>query len=283
MRFRTEIEANVSPRPITADERLVFLGSCFADNMGARLQQYGFDVTSNPLGPLFNPASLASAAGRALDGRGFGSGDLTEVDGTWHCLDAAARYCSPDSEALLRALNDRFRALTDALATGDCTLFVTFGTAYIYEYATTGRIVANCHRLPPDSFVRRRMSVDEITAMWRPLMERLRQKNIRTIFTVSPVRHVADGLHANNISKSTLMLAVDALGAEYFPAYEIVCDDLRDYRFYAPDLKHPSETAVDYIYEVFAETYFSAATKETAARRHAQYLREAHRPQPPIL
>lgn len=282
MRFRTEIEIKAQ-RPIEADGRIAFLGSCFADNMSERLRQYGFDTVANPLGPLFNPASLAAAVERALDSRPFITEDLTAAGGTMHCLDAAARYQAEETENLLKALNRDFIPLTEALHTAGCTLFATFGTAYVYEYTANGHIVANCHRLPAAGFERRRMSVDEICAIWRPLLDRLRQAGVRTIFTVSPVRHTADGLHENNISKSTLLLAADKLGAEYFPAYEIVCDDLRDYRFYASDLKHPSEAAIDYIYEKFADAYFNAATKETAARRHQHYLRDAHRPQTPVI
>lgn len=166
---------------------------------------------------------------------------------------------------------------------GACTLFVTFGTAYTYRLLETGDIVANCHKLHASEFSRERMSIKAITTLWRPLLKRLDERGIRTIFTVSPVRHVADGLHANNISKATLLMAVESLEAEYFPAYEILCDDLRDYRYYASDMKHPSDSAIDYIYEKFAETYFSPATKETARLRHADFLRSAHRPTIPIL
>jgi len=281
VKFRTEIEL---PRyaPIDADESIVMLGSCFADNIGTRLEQYGFDVVHNPLGPLFNPLSTAAAVIRALDDRPFTIDDLTLRDGTWHALDAAARYHAGDSEALLAALNRDFAPLRHALAK-PCTLFVTFGTAYIYRLAGTGAVVANCHKLPAQQFVRERISADAIVQQWHRHVARLDRCGIRVIFTVSPVRHVADGLHANNLSKATLLLAVDALGAEYFPAYEIVCDDLRDYRFYAADLKHPSETAIDYIYEKFADAYFSAATKETARERHAAYLRSAHRESKGIL
>lgn len=275
MKFRTEIEP-LRCRPIEADDTIVLLGSCFADNMGAKLEQHGFDVVRNPLGPLFNPMSVAAAIERALNNRRFDSSDLTERDGMWHALDAAARYCSDDADALTAALNRDFSSLSKALD-GPCTLFVTLGTAYVYRLIETNRVVANCHKFPSSDFARERLSIESITETWKPLLERLDKKEIRVVFTISPVRHVADGLHANNVSKSTLMLAVDSLGREYFPAYEIVCDDLRDYRFYATDLKHPSDAAVDYIYEKFAEAYFSPATKETARGRHAEYLRKAHR------
>lgn len=281
MKFRTEIEP-LRRAPIGADDSLVLLGSCFADNMGERLEQHGFRVVRNPLGPLFNPMSVAAALTRALDGRGFTHSDLACRDGVWHAMDAAARYQAADADALLAALNRDFAPLREALQ-APCVLFVTLGTAYVYRQRNTGAIVANCHKLPASEFLRERIDVDAMTAIWRPLLQRLISRGVRVVFTVSPVRHVADGLHANNLSKATLLLAADALGVEYFPAYEIVCDDLRDYRFYASDLKHPSEAAVDYIYERFADAYFSAATKETARARHAAYLRQAHRPGNTIL
>lgn len=175
MRFRTEITIPAAA-PIVADEKLVFLGSCFADNMSERLRRHGFDVTANPLGPLFNPASLAAAVERALDGRSFTADDLCRADGCLHCLDAAARYLADSTDVLLHALNRDFAPLTEVLRCGGCTLFATFGTAYVYEYRATGRIVANCHRLPADAFARRRMSVEEITAMWQSLLKRLHSR-----------------------------------------------------------------------------------------------------------
>lgn len=276
MRFRTEIEP-LRSRLIDADEHIVLLGSCFADNMGEQLKARGLDVVHNPLGPLFNPASVAAALRRAADGTIFTKSDLVQRDGAWHALAWASRYQCDDADRLLEAVNRDFSVLTDAVRNAD-TIFITFGTSYIYRLLETGETVGNCHKLPAAEFSRERMSVDDITAIWRPLAARMQASGKRLIFTVSPVRHVADGLHANNLSKATLLLAVESLSAEYFPAYEIVCDDLRDYRFYASDLKHPSESAVDYIYEKFADTYFSAATKEILRERRAAFLRAAHRP-----
>lgn len=276
MRFRTEIEP-LRSRLIDADEHIVLLGSCFADNMGEQLKARGLDVVHNPLGPLFNPASVAAALRRAADGAMFTKSDLVQRGNTWHALAWASRYQSDDPDRLLDAVNRDFSVLTDAVRNAD-TIFITFGTSYIYRLLETGETVGNCHKLPAAEFSRERMSVDDITAIWRPLATRMQASEKRLIFTVSPVRHVADGLHANNLSKATLLLAVESLGVEYFPAYEIVCDDLRDYRFYASDLKHPSESAVDYIYEKFADTYFSAATKEILRERRAAFLRAAHRP-----
>lgn len=276
MRFRTEIEP-LRSRPIDADEHIVLLGSCFADNMGEQLRSRGLAVVHNPLGPLFNPVSVATALRRAADGAMFTKSDLVLRGNTWHALAWASRYQSDDPDRLLDAVNHDFSVLIDAVRNAG-TIFITFGTSYIYRLLETGETVGNCHKLPAAEFSRERMGVDDIVALWQPLMAHMQASGKRLIFTVSPVRHVADGLHANNLSKATLLLSIESLGAEYFPAYEIVCDDLRDYRFYASDLKHPSESAVEYIYEKFADTYFSAATKEILRERRAAYLRAAHRP-----
>ncbi len=275
MKFRTEIEP-LRTAPIDADARIVLLGSCFADNMGERLERCGFVVTRNPLGPLFNPASLATALERALDGMPYAMSDLTLRDGIYHLLDGAARYASADADKLLEAANVGLDRLASALRDAD-VVFLTLGTAYIYRLRENGHVVANCHKLPAADFERTRLDTAQTCALLDGVLRRLGAMGKRTVLTVSPVRHVADGLHANNLSKATLLLAVDSLGAEYFPAYEIVCDDLRDYRYYAADLKHPSDTAIEYIYEKFADTYFTPATKETVRARHAAYLRQAHR------
>lgn len=276
MKFRTEIEPLDFP-PVGADARMVLLGSCFADNIGARLKAQGLDVCHNPMGPLFNPASIARVVERALDGLPYSADHLVEREGLFHALDWPLRFRCADADALLGELNLRFEALRRSIAGAD-VLFFTFGTAWVYRLVETGEIVGNCHKLAASEFRRERMSVEQITAIWQPLLARLKATGKRVIFTVSPVRHTADGLHGNNISKATLMLAIDALDAEYFPAYEILCDDLRDYRFYGTDLKHPSDAAVEYIYEKFAGTFFTPATIETLRQRRAKILRDAHRP-----
>lgn len=276
MKFRTEIEI-IPQKPISADERIVLIGSCFADNIGNKLRDHGFNVEHNPLGPLFNPVSTAMAIETAIGNKAISADDFIFRNGIWHALAWASRYQSDDRNALKEAVGRDFRILANAISEAD-TVFVTFGTAYVYYLKENGYAVGNCHKLPAAEFERRRISVDDIAKLWQPLVRQLKSDGKRVIFTVSPVRHVADGLHNNNISKATLLLAIDRLGAEYFPAYEIVCDDLRDYRFYAADLKHPSDTAIEYIFDKFSETYFTQQTKEISRRRHAEYLRAAHRP-----
>lgn len=291
MKFRTETELPRSTHRIAhGDGGVMLLGSCFSDNIGQRLCDDGFDVCHNPMGSLYNPASLHAFISRLLsitesDGsvsesaEAYNASDLTLAgDGQWHALDFPLRYSGDDPDALLCRINTECCEAARNFARAQ-TIIITFGTAWCFEIISNGKVAGNCHKLPASEFVRRRMNPADITAMWQPLVHRLRDMGKHVMATVSPIRHLADGLHGNQLSKATLLLAVDALeGVEYFPAYEAVVDDLRDYRFYADDLKHPSAMAVEYIYNIFSQTYFSKETLEEASRRHAARLREVHRP-----
>lgn len=277
MQFRTELHLPVSSLGIDHSTPLLMLGSCFTDEVGARLMMDGFNVTSNPLGPVYNPDTLARILDRALDRRMFTPDDLVEGPRGYHCLTFASRYSGADAKDVLDAVNTDFVKIADALA-APATLILTLGSTYVFTHIGSGEIVGNCHKLPASAFTRRRLSVDEVIARLRSVVTRLTDAGHRVIFTVSPIRHLADGLHGNTLSKSTLHLAVDSIDkAEYFPAYEALMDDLRDYRFYAADMKHPSEVAVDYIYGLFADVYFSKATSAAAAEARARFKRNNHR------
>jgi hypothetical protein len=274
-KFRTIIEQPKAKALISHESKLLMLGSCFTDNVGRRLTAHGFNVTVNPMGILFNPASIASILNRALSSQLYTASDLVNDNGVFHCLDFESRRQSADSAELLESLNRDFTEFS-ALMTESDTWIITFGTAWIFERRDNGMLVGNCHKFNPTFFNRRRLSVDEITRLWRPLCQ-----SHRVIFTVSPIRHLADGLHGNNISKSTLLLAIEALVdeglAEYFPAYEILVDDLRDYRFYDADMKHPSEVACDYIFDIFSKTYFDKNTQALALENLRAYKAQKHR------
>lgn len=272
MQFRTVIEPLSGQTPIDHSQHIVMLGSCFTDNVGARLARDGFTVSVNAMGTLYNPASIARCVTRALERRPYTADDLVLRDGIWHCLDYESRRQGTDPEHLLAQLNGDFTVFCQTLARAD-VMIVTFGTAWVFEHVATGRIAGNCHKLRADEFVRRRMTATEIAGLWEPIAA-----GRRIIFTVSPIRHLADGLHGNALSKATLLTAIDAMGAEYFPSFEIMNDDLRDYRFYAADMKHPSEVAVDYIYDLFGQTYFSARTQAEALQHRREYARSQHRP-----
>lgn len=274
MKFRTEI-GNISRSfAISHNDRIVLIGSCFADNIGERLVSAGFNAVHNPMGPLFNPASIAGLVRRGQIP--YSAADfITGPDGTLHCLDFASRYQDTDISQLANRVNTDYASLSRAIAEAD-VLIITFGNDKIYEY--NGEVAGNCHKLPASTFTSRYLDIDEICSLWHCAIP----TGKRVIFTLSPVRYIGDGLAQSGLSKATLRVAIDKIcrdgGYDYFPAYEIVNDDLRDYRFYSADLKHPSDVAVDYIYEKFAETYFTKETISRAEECRKATLHAAHRP-----
>ncbi|MCM1067001.1 MAG: GSCFA domain-containing protein [Muribaculaceae bacterium] len=284
MRFRTEIDIAPSAFGISHGTPVVLLGSCFTDEIGTRLGRDGFKVLHNPFGPLYNPASICTCVSRALSPDGiYTEADLTPGPRGVHCLDYASRYSGPDAPALLSEINSTRSALGEALRSHPVVI-LTMGSAFVFVRTDIGAVVGNCHKFAPSFFERRLLSVSEATAHLSRCTTLLHDAGVEhVIFTVSPIRHLADGLHGNTISKSTLHLAINALAdagatASYFPSYEILLDDLRDYRFYATDMKHPSEQAVDYIYERFAETFFSKDTMRDALAARRLAMAANHRP-----
>ena len=279
---------------------IVSLGSCFSDEIGQRLRDGDFHVEQNPFGTLYNPASVASALKRMMYDREVGMDDLVEHDGLWHSWHHHGSFSRPTAEECLEACNSRLHQAHEALKQASL-LMVTFGSAWVYELE--GSVVANCHKLPQENFVRRKMSVDDIVSLWRPLLDELHAcyPALNVLFTVSPIRHIGDGLHGNQLSKSTLLLAVDELvdhelpparrkrkGVKvttpdhpvtlYFPAYEIVLDELRDYRFFDPDMAHPSALAADIVYDRFQRVTMVPAVRDQAHFNMKQHKREKHIP-----
>ena len=254
MKFRTEIELAPLTEGMEHGAKVFALGSCFAENISERLAKAKFSIASNPFGVLFNPESIANAIDRLVDTRSFAVCDITAGRESYFSFDA---HSSLDGKTHTEAFANLNRAVAQgskALAEAEWVI-LTFGTAWVYEHE--GRVVANCHKQPASHFERRRLSVEEIVERYSLLFEgALRDKKV--ILTVSPVRHIGDGLQENSVSKATLRLAVEELVAKYenalyFPSYEILIDDLRDYRYYADDLAHPSKMAVDYVWERFCE------------------------------
>lgn len=265
MKFRTELKIAPLKRTIDLSERIVTLGSCFATAISEALSSQNLRIVGNPLGPLFNPASIASALRRAMDGRRFTAEELsTNAEGERFSFDASTHFTDPSGQALLERLNATNDRLREAVTEARWLIF-TFGTAWVYRLQTSGEVVANCHREPLASFRRERLTVEEILTEWKQLIEGpLADKQI--ILTLSPIRHLGDGLQDNAVSKATLRLAIEELvsaydNVHYFPAYELLIDDLRDYRFYAEDLVHPSRQAVAYIVERFTEFAFSSVNR----------------------
>ena len=228
---------------------LLMLGSCFTTEVGARMSADGYNVCVNPTGNVFNPLSAARTIQNLEACKQYVAEDLIEVQGLWRSLDHHTRLAAPTVDEALGKINESMAIGASALSSASHVI-ITFGTAYVFE--RQGEVVCNCHKLPAREFVRRRLSVDEIVSAWQPIIDKYPQKQF--IFTVSPIRHVADGLHGNQLSKATLLLAIDALNnATYFPAYEVLIDELRNYEYYAEDLVHPSEMAVNRVYELFRQ------------------------------
>ncbi|WP_278832821.1 GSCFA domain-containing protein [Porphyromonas cangingivalis] len=263
--------------------RFSLWGSCFSSELTAYLQDNLFTVHSSPFGIMYNPASIAKGLQRVLEGKIFDESELFEQDGIWYSNMHHGDYASHDKGLALSRINEDLEHLKNVLKDINVWVF-TFGTSYIYEEVKTSEVVNNCHRRPAKDFSRRRLTVEEIVSLWKPLVARLQEAGGEVIFTVSPICHYRDGAHESRLSKAVLLLAIDALQEEssrvgYFPSYEIMMDELRDYRFYAEDLVHPSLTAVRYIMERFAETHIDAlATESILTRWSALRKLLAHRP-----
>ena len=278
LQFSTPVEIQTSDFHIGMQTRILTIGSCFSDEVGVRMTNSGLHVCSNPFGTLYNPLSVARALEALLDWHKMELDDLVLYDGLWHSWLHHGRFSHPEREVCLQQCQQAIDEGRSALLASD-VIVITFGTAWVFELAENQRVVSNCHKLPAYNFTRRRLDISEILDTWRPLLARI--GNRRIIFTVSPIRHKADGMHGNQLSKATLLLAVEELlqeGIEYFPSYEIVLDELRDYRFYAADFMHPSPLAFDVIWHRFRQAYCSVATQSQMQTNQKQNKRNNHIP-----
>lgn len=274
----TKVVVPNSGKKIGYDDKLLLLGSCFADNIGEKFGAHYFQMLSNPYGTLYNPASIAAILSPIANIQSpISNPPIIEWGGLWHSMLHHGSFSHSDrAQVLLRC--EQSRELLRAFLQEATVVIVTFGTAWVYEYE--GKVVSNCHKMPANRFVRRRLSVDEIVAMWQPLLQAMPDKH--WIFTVSPIRHIKDGLHENQLSKAILLQAVEELVNKansdkvgYFPSYEILLDELRDYRFFAEDMVHPSPVAVEYIWQRFVDTYMTVDT-QNEMRTLYQLWRDRH-------
>lgn len=283
MKLHTEVEVGISPLGISLSDRIMILGSCFADNMGGKMKQHGFDVCVNPFGTLYNPASVLNSVERLSTGEKFTEDDCVEMGA------GAGLVCSFSHHTkAARATKEEF--LRDANASLEAAstfwrkcnkVVITLGSAWVYSYKSTGLIVSNCLKRPAEEFFRERLSKESIFDRLERILTANPDKEF--FFTVSPIRHLADGACGNSLSKASLLLAVSELCAEfplrcvYFPAFEIMIDELRDYRFYAEDMVHPSQQAVDYIWERFCEFAMDPKEKNAMEDAYKKYRRSLHR------
>lgn len=280
-RIKTELPAE-GPR-LRPESRLMLLGSCFAENVGRRMAGAGMRAEVNPFGVLYNPESLRLALTALLDGLPGDDVFFEGRDGLWHSWLHSGAFSAPTREACRRVVAERLDAAARALGTAD-VLFVTFGTADVYTLAD-GRTVANCHKEPAATFHQRRLTVGKIVETWLMLLGRLRQANrkLQVVMTVSPYRYAKLGLHGSQLTKAVLLLATDEICRQagecfYFPAYEIVTDELRDYRFYDRDMLHPSAQAVDYVMERLGQWCFDEPMHAFLAELEALDRNLTHRP-----
>ena len=268
MKLQTHITLNPEESQIDYGSKVMLMGSCFSENIGNELEAVKFDVLQNPFGIIFNPLAIENLVQRAIENKPFLEEDLFEFNGFWRTYETHSLLHAASKTEVLHLLNERLRQLTNYLNKGTHLIF-TFGTAWIYRLKESGRSVANCHKVPQHKFRKELLTPEQISECIHRVIEAIRTVNPRAaiIGTVSPVRHLKDGFVENSLSKAHLVTGIhaalkDSENAYYFPSYEIVMDELRDYRFYAEDMLHPNATAVKIIWEKFSEVWIDSDTAQ---------------------
>ena len=285
MEFRTTVKTGENRGWLHHSDSVVLLGSCFSDNIGAKMHGAFINATVNPMGTLYNPMSITRGVTLLMAGQPVAGQDLFMQGGVWNSYDFHSRHSLPDKQAAIDHMSRCIEMGHDALKRASL-LTVTLGTAMVYRLRSTGEVVANCHKVPQHEFTRKMVTIDEAVQALDDLLTRVHAFNpeLRVILTVSPIRHIADGLDTNSLSKALLRVAIhEAMAAhsdycDYFPAYEIMLDDLRDYRFYSSDMVHPSDMAVEYIWQAFQATYLDDRSALAVARCERIHKRLQHRP-----
>jgi len=290
MKFRFEFDIKKLSNPITHEHNLFLIGSCFTENMGDKLKKYKFNVTENPNGILFNPVSVAEALISYIDNNQLTAEDLFQFNDAWHSWKHHSRFSGLTAEEALNKINTSITLAHNYLKHADY-LMITLGSSWIYTLTekalntTTGSVAANNHKAPSDWFFRKLMSPEEVFQTLQNVLQRLFFFNpkLNIIFTISPVRHLREGAIDNNRSKAVLIEAVHQLSEKldnlyYFPAYELVIDDLRDYRFYAEDLVHPNYLATEYVWKKFIAACVDEKAQNLLEEIHSINLAYQHKP-----
>ncbi len=261
MNFRTNIQLQKERNQIDYTSRLLLIGSCFSENISKKLNYFKIDTYSNPFGILFNPKAIEKLITNAINTTRYAEKDIFQLNERWHCFDAHSDLSSTDKNDLLANLNSAID-VTNQQITRATHIIITLGTAWVYRYIETDSIVGNCHKVPQKKFLKELLSVEDIAASLENIIALIKDVNKKAtiVFTVSPVRHLKDGFVENAQSKAQLLSAVHQIIDKrnqlfYFPSYEIMLDDLRDYRFYNSDMVHPNETAINYIWEQFQHVW----------------------------
>ena len=281
MKFRTELDAKQNQTQITYKDSLLFLGSCFADNMSGYFQEKRFKCTSNPFGTLYHPVAISNAIQMALNDDY--EINILKTKDLWASYDLHSSLNRPTKQEFIQNFRVEQKALKQNLLNSQF-LFITLGTAHVYRHIQSNTIVANCHKIPQTEFTKVLLSLDHIKTTLEHTIDRLLKVNpaVKIVLTLSPVRYLRDGFEENQLSKSLLYVAIKHCVSKfnhvvYFPSYEYILDDLRDYRFYEKDLVHPNQIALDYIWEKLKSTFFTHETLQILKRVEKINSRLAHR------
>lgn len=284
MKFRTEIQIENPPNIIEHHNSIVTIGSCFAENITEYLSRFRFRILNSPFGLLYNPVSIFNSLSLIQLEKEFKKDDLIRNDDLWHSWYHHSSFSHPNVDQCLLVINEQLKKARTFFS--DCNfLIITYGTAYVFEYIESGIIVSNCHKIPSNQFRRYRMSVQDIEDNISKTIKlaKILNPSIKIIFSVSPIRHLKDGMANNQLSKSSLLLALHSTIRQsdscfYFPAYEIMIDDLRDYRFYESNLTHPNRIAIEYIWNKFSDTWLSKDCKLTTTEIDRINQARLHKP-----
>lgn len=269
MKLITQVAIPVYPFKMDHQVPVVLMGSCFTENIGRQLERYRFPVCINPFGVSYNPLSVKKGLETLMNKQAYKEEDLDFHNELWFSFDHHTGFSSPDRQETLQKINHSLKT-AQALMKRAGILILTWGTSWVYRYNKTGQVVCNCHKIPAREFTRSRLSSDEIVDAYESLLPQLFEYNsgLKILHTISPVRHWKDGAHGNQLSKASLLLAGDALQERfpdqffYFPSYELVMDELRDYRYYAEDMLHTNNQATSYIWEKFQQALVSKYSSE---------------------
>lgn len=282
MKFKSEVKINSINDKINYKDNLLFIGSCFSGNIGNKFSERLFNTKINPFGVIFNPISIFKLIERSIDKKYFTEDDWIFRNEKWLNLDLHGELSFTNLEEALSISNNVLDQVNTFIKKSNY-FFITFGTSWVYSFKERSQLVANCHKIPQKEFDKSLLTVHEITNYGNSVIKKVfEHSNTKIVFTVSPVRHWADGAHNNNLSKSTLHLAVNEFlkldNTLYFPSYELVIDELRDYRFYDRDFNHPNQLATDYVWEKLSENWIAEKTNKDILEIERLISSANHRP-----
>lgn len=275
-----KLQTNISLKPqrhnqIDHYSNIILFGSCFTENIGSKLNYFKFQNLVNPIGILFHPIAIENLIQKAINGNIYSDNDIFFHNERWHCFDAHSSLSAASKEEILTSLNNAI-TLTNKQLKESTHIIITLGTAWNYRFIEKDRIVANCHKIPQKKFLKELLSVDDLAESLASIVALIKSVNNKAsiLFTISPIRHIKDGFVENTRSKSHLIAAVHHIvdprnSIHYFPSYEIMMDELRDYRFYKEDMLHPNQTAIDYIWEQFCKVWISEAGQNSMQKIEA--------------